>query len=651
MALFDYVQSNTGRAVSAPAVGFVSSVTAGNLIIVAILAELDTTTISSVVDNKGNTYTRASFKVRTGLNYSEIWYAVNVSGGSSFTVTVTGSAGGVIAHIHEFVGSSGTSLDAHNEALSASTSVTTTGAADLLFGFGNRNAGGYPTAGSGFTNREQFVFNYYSYTENKTSSGSGSNTIDFSASDAILGVAFKGSTTFTSSVNATATQTATVAKQAKKSVAAQSSTGTATIVKQPNKAVAVNQSNVVTLTKRPNKNISAATSNTVSLSRLANKIVALATAAVITVLKKANRTLAAVNSANVATVTKQPNKNISANTASTSSVARFPQKVFALATAVVITIPRLIAHKFGVIATSNVATVTKQSTRSHSRTTANVVTLTKRPNKNVSASTVNVVSLLRLASRIITRSTAVVVSLIKQGQIVVRLHDEQAIKAFWFNVNAEGWVATPGNGRIAMFQTKYRKRSQGTHPRSWAPITTLAGSLHTVAQSTTPDGIAPAATNYWSLTTTWAALGASAPVTKIKADYLFQVRQAIWRKASAVPNTATFAAGDVKSGPFELRVGGVLIATLSPAVSVPARGFGNYWKLYPASTDGASSTSPGSWYKVVGYEVNIPPAYQATSTTIELRLKTSTPATEPCVVLEGEKTIRVRHNGVIISMV
>lgn len=405
MALFDYVQSNTGRAVSAPAVGFGSSVTTGNLIIVAILAEIDTATISSVVDNKGNTYTRAGFKQRSGINYSEIWYSANVSGGSSFTVTVTGSTGGIIAHIHEFVGSSGTSLDAHNEALSASTSVTATGAADLLFGFGNRNAGGYPTAGSGFTNREQFVFNYYSYTENKTASGSGSQTIDFSASDAILGVAFKGATTFTANVSVTATQTASV-------------------VKKPGKVPAlVTSSSTVSRVMAPAKIISVIESSTVSLVRSAAKVISLATSCVVTVTKKANRILALVTSSSTVSVIKTAIKNLASLTATgtptTTRVRTVVQTISVTATQV----PSLIKQTLKLVTLTGFGnptgtpTITRQAQRKLATVTGTgTASLIKQPGKVIVLVSTAVVSLIKSVARVLSVTSTEVATVIRQAQ-------------------------------------------------------------------------------------------------------------------------------------------------------------------------------------------------------------------------------------------
>ena len=185
MALLDFVQSKSAHAISAPAPTFDSAVTNGSLIIVDILLDLDSATVSSVADNKtGNTYIQANRTVKSGFYAIETWYALNVNGGSSFTVTATGSSGGVAASIHEYLGDSTISFIAAtgtDGVTSVSVNVNNASPA-MAHGMGG-SAASQPGAGSGYTRREAFVFDDFHSTEDKSASGS-SVTVDFATNNA-----------------------------------------------------------------------------------------------------------------------------------------------------------------------------------------------------------------------------------------------------------------------------------------------------------------------------------------------------------------------------------------------------------------------------------------------------------------------------------
>ena len=161
------------------AVAYVHSQTAGDLNIVAVGCRDTTSSISSVTDSNGNTYTRAVGPTTgTGLQQS-IYYAKNIVGGSNtVTVTFNQAAAYPDAIILEFRGLDPTSpLDVTAAATGTGTtassgSATTTSANELIFG-----AGGSPkhftAAGSGFT---KIGINIYgSIVEDMIVSSSGSN--------------------------------------------------------------------------------------------------------------------------------------------------------------------------------------------------------------------------------------------------------------------------------------------------------------------------------------------------------------------------------------------------------------------------------------------------------------------------------------------
>src|SRR5262249_13435594 len=176
--------SNTSLAVSLP-----SAVGSGHAIVVAATTWGGShPPISSVTDSKNNTYVKAVGVAEGQDNDVSVWYALNVTGGSNFTVTVpTASGAAITLAAHEYAGvASVNALDKTSaqtvttgSTAASSGSATTTQPNEVIFG-----AFGYldyldttATAGSGFTMRQQQTSNtnYETlYTEDKLVSTTGS---------------------------------------------------------------------------------------------------------------------------------------------------------------------------------------------------------------------------------------------------------------------------------------------------------------------------------------------------------------------------------------------------------------------------------------------------------------------------------------------
>jgi len=97
--------SNISTTTGAVASGTVNSVTSsvGNLSIVVVVEENSSSTISSVADNKGNTYYLAVMHIESRLGPTEIWYAPNATTGIT-TITLNFSAGLAIATFYDCSG-------------------------------------------------------------------------------------------------------------------------------------------------------------------------------------------------------------------------------------------------------------------------------------------------------------------------------------------------------------------------------------------------------------------------------------------------------------------------------------------------------------------------------------------------------------------
>ena len=133
--------------------------TVGNLNIVAVGWNDTTSTVSSVSDSRGNTYSQAGTTISgTGLRQA-IYYAKNIAGGSNtVTVVFNQAAAYVDVRILEYSGLDTSSpLDVTAGAAGSSSSpnsgaATTSSSNELIFGAG-MTAGTYSAAGTGFTLR------------------------------------------------------------------------------------------------------------------------------------------------------------------------------------------------------------------------------------------------------------------------------------------------------------------------------------------------------------------------------------------------------------------------------------------------------------------------------------------------------------------
>ena len=157
-----FVQVNAATPQSASTsvgVSYPLAQTAGNLNIVAVGWNDTSSTVSSVTDSRGNTYTLAIGPTTgTGLRQS-IYYAKNIAGGSNtVTVTFNQAAAYVDVRVLEYSGLDTTNpLDVTAGAAGSGTSAnsgsaTTSSATDLLFGAGMTTTH-YTGAGSGYTSR------------------------------------------------------------------------------------------------------------------------------------------------------------------------------------------------------------------------------------------------------------------------------------------------------------------------------------------------------------------------------------------------------------------------------------------------------------------------------------------------------------------
>jgi YD repeat-containing protein len=151
------VQSTVAH--GATSVTFGSAVTSGDLVVVGITVFNQTLASNQITDNKGNTYTKAAEAIN-GTDHAAIYYAKNVTGGSSFQVS-SGAVDGTIA-IHEYSGvDTVNALDKTNTGTGTSNapksaSVTTSTSSELYFGVAWSNTSGDSwSAGSGYTLRQQ----------------------------------------------------------------------------------------------------------------------------------------------------------------------------------------------------------------------------------------------------------------------------------------------------------------------------------------------------------------------------------------------------------------------------------------------------------------------------------------------------------------
>lgn len=139
----------------------IGTTTTGNLMVVCCASNSATSNdFSSVTDNKSNTYTRAKSQPGNATDV-EIWYAANITGGASHTVTATTTNGfrNVALVAQEYSGAATTTpLDQTAGATgtsatpSSGATATTTQADEMVFGALVVEASDAISLGSGFSN-------------------------------------------------------------------------------------------------------------------------------------------------------------------------------------------------------------------------------------------------------------------------------------------------------------------------------------------------------------------------------------------------------------------------------------------------------------------------------------------------------------------
>lgn len=167
-----YVQSalaKNGGTVASLSITLPSAVTTGNTIVVAVSTwnASNNAAVSSVIDNFGNSYTKAVEDPTPNTGAVEplsIWYSQNVKGGSNFKVTATTQESASItiaAHEYGGVVTVGVLDQTHHQSLTGSPvssglTFTTTQASEVLFGAANYQdvVNLSATAGTGYSLRQ-----------------------------------------------------------------------------------------------------------------------------------------------------------------------------------------------------------------------------------------------------------------------------------------------------------------------------------------------------------------------------------------------------------------------------------------------------------------------------------------------------------------
>jgi hypothetical protein len=197
-----YVTGNTNACTATSCAANLTNTNAGDLIVLGLFV-VDSTSVNSVTDTQGNTYTLiGSPQTWSPYHFVErLYYAKNIKGGAN-TTTVTLSASKYMeVHLYDYSGLDTSSpLDASatpqtgTSVTGTSGTLTTNNANDLLFGFFHSDNNVTNAAGSGFTGRtlsaEGIPLGEDKYV---TSTNSYSATMGFSGSADYVGflVAFK----------------------------------------------------------------------------------------------------------------------------------------------------------------------------------------------------------------------------------------------------------------------------------------------------------------------------------------------------------------------------------------------------------------------------------------------------------------------------
>ena len=183
---FSQVASSTPRSPTATVtVAYPAAQTAGDLNIMVVGWNDTTSTVQSVRDSVGNTYSLAIGPTTAAGITQSIYYAGNIRGGSN-TVTVTFSQAAAFPDIRILEYRGVTALDvvagaSGNSASASSGAATTTSANELIFG-ANTVATTTSAAGSGFTSRIITVPDG-NIAEDKVVTVSGSNSATATLSD------------------------------------------------------------------------------------------------------------------------------------------------------------------------------------------------------------------------------------------------------------------------------------------------------------------------------------------------------------------------------------------------------------------------------------------------------------------------------------
>ena len=197
-----YVTGNVNACSATSCAASLTGTNAGDLIVVGLFV-LDSTSVSSVTDTQGNTYTLIGSPQTWSLhNFVErLYYAKNIKGGADTTTVVLSGSKYMEVRLYDYSGLSTSSpLDTSatpqtgTSVTGTSGSLTTGNANDLLFGFFHSDNSVTNTPGSGFTGRT-FPGDSYPLAEDEyvTSINLFSATMNFSGSADYVGflVAFK----------------------------------------------------------------------------------------------------------------------------------------------------------------------------------------------------------------------------------------------------------------------------------------------------------------------------------------------------------------------------------------------------------------------------------------------------------------------------
>jgi hypothetical protein len=157
------VQTKTGGSNPVPTITWTSNTTSGNLIIVLVGINSGAITVTGITDSQSNSYARIdSGGAGDGTNIYEFWYAYNITGGTTPTITTTTSAGAatqlIIREYSGIIGSSNPLIGHNTDRDSVLSSAASAGWASgppnclIVGGCGTNSTSGSFTAGTGFGN-------------------------------------------------------------------------------------------------------------------------------------------------------------------------------------------------------------------------------------------------------------------------------------------------------------------------------------------------------------------------------------------------------------------------------------------------------------------------------------------------------------------